>query len=282
MGHEDAVILVPEYVEGRLSGPIAAEVGAHLASCADCSSIEEGYRVISTTLKAEAEAAGSRHPSSDSLVAYATGLGALGADAAALERHLEQCADCASDAEATRAAARAHLAESGRFSRVRASAASMGSGARAAMAAGVVLAVLAYPAYRGLVGPGNPPVTPEWGGTIPLPIVASGHRGAGPEAVSIRIPEGQPFVAFAVDPSLSESPRSTDRFLFELQDESGRVRFRHEIAGARMEELLRPAGVVVLVVPAKDLGPGRYALQMTRPGEPDARESFHASIELTR
>ena len=110
MGHEDAVILVPEYVEGRLSGPIAAEVGAHLASCADCSSIEEGYRVISTTLKAEAEAAGSRHPSSDSLVAYATGLGALGADAAALERHLEQCADCASDAEATRAAERIRTA----------------------------------------------------------------------------------------------------------------------------------------------------------------------------
>ena len=71
MNHDQAAPLISDWVRGTIAGARSAEIGRHVAECAECREAAEGARA----LVAEAERAAGEaraHPSSDTLARFVT------------------------------------------------------------------------------------------------------------------------------------------------------------------------------------------------------------------
>jgi predicted anti-sigma-YlaC factor YlaD len=91
---EQAIELLPWYLNGTLEGQEHEEVRGHLETCEAC-----------RTALAETREAGrifTQHLPSEALVALAYGETPAGLDSALAERHLESCPECAADLELAR------------------------------------------------------------------------------------------------------------------------------------------------------------------------------------
>lgn len=260
MFHESVIQLLPEMVEGRLAPGPVAELEAHLAECDECRQYHRTCRLIA--LASRADAAGS-HPAAEDLVAYAAGA-VPAARRAEIDTHLAGCHACDEDVRATRAS-RADVRAA-----IRGAGPSTGRVARiAAIAAGLLIAVLAWPAWIGV----RTIATTEapWAGTATLTVLSSELRGDG-EGTVVTIANGQPHVLLGVD--LATGAADAARLDVAIVAADGAVRFSRTLTGAQARAQSGAAGVVVLVVPAADLGPGSYVFSVRRDGQPVFESRF--------
>jgi anti-sigma factor RsiW len=95
---DEVVQRLPWYLNGSLAPEERSETRAHLADCADCrAALAEtriGYRIFSA------------HVPSEALVDYAWDRTPEGIDSGLVERHLEDCPECAADLELIRTSRR--------------------------------------------------------------------------------------------------------------------------------------------------------------------------------
>jgi anti-sigma factor RsiW len=111
MSHGEAVILLTDYVDGRLSEQLGNQVRAHLGSCSECAGLVETIQAVATAPRGSGSEGGLRagatdpeaHPSSVELVEYALarmqadharGTRALPVRGMEVAAHVRGCAEC--------------------------------------------------------------------------------------------------------------------------------------------------------------------------------------------
>jgi hypothetical protein len=288
MTHDSAVVLLPEYLEGRLGERERVAVAAHCVACDECRDLTDTYGAIAASLRGRAAAASEDHPTSDRIVAFAIGPGNLETEvSAAIVAHLRGCPDCAREVETTRQAdertrARFRLVPGTRLVRMWGG---WSPNFRAALAAMIVLVVLGYPAYLGLT---RLPWTAEelreatrWSGPIDLIVLDSAERGDGP-LDTLTIASGQPYVLVGVLPPLPAAAAGVDRFRFTIEPGPGEVIWAAEVTASEIRTRLDSSGVISFPVPAAILRPGRYELVFSRPDTPRVEALLQVPFEVIR
>jgi len=300
MRHDDAILLLTDFLAGRLDELRAAEVAQHLNGCPECRALEATWVVL-----AEGRTA---HPSSAEIVGLALDSGAL--DAAAkkrVETHVVGCATCTreyrlvrsaeaggeDDTEASTAVALGRVAE-GKAWPSAPVARRWRSGALAALAA---CAALLYPAYLGLsripaldgeidrLQARLAAVTEEMGdarrdadearrlaeraraglpGIVALHSLMSPVRGAGAPQ-RLMVTPGQSHLLVSLEaPLLSRGEQGL--YVFDLLTAAGDVAWKTEVGADDLLRRLATSPEVVLAIPAERIPAGFYRLRLRKPG----------------
>jgi len=263
MTHDEAVMLLPDLVQGSLTPIQAPAVRRHLEGCDDCRSLSEGYRLIARALREEDVAfRAAVHPDGENLVAFATGLTPLDPrEHLRVARHVDGCASCSSEVEVTRAAERSLVPEPERQAPRTPRRAMAGWWAAAALAGGVLLG---FPLWRTL-GTGAGSSTPAWDGAYGLPVVSSALRGAAGPAV-VRAPAGQAFIPVAVALPAEVDLATEGTWSFTLVASSGERVWGQDVAASRLTSTSGSSEAVLVVLPASAVRPGDYVLRVSRAG----------------
>ena len=295
MNHDQAALLLPEYLQGRLSAGDREGVAAHLRECDECAALARTHRVLAEAL-AEAAAAGApAHPGSDEIVDYALNGDQMPTpDLARIGAHLQQCGPCRQAVDATReaetslrlgsGAGRSGLA--GLLARFR------GQGGLA-MAAGLALLLLGGAAFFPLywaprmnavieelraenrrlgaeisdlsTAAARAPL--EWSGAIHLPVFASPQRGE-KARLRVEVREGQPSIpVVVVPPDLDDLPDTTSLRL-ELRHDTGQIAWDSALTVRQARTALSKANLLAFSVPASRLTPGSYVLTLATSPSP--------------
>lgn len=99
MTHDDAKVLLEQFVDGELNAVTSEEVEGHAHDCAECTEWIATYSTIKAGLRAAA------HPQADMLAAYALEPSDLSRDVRSeVESHLNGCRDCRGDYRSSRRA----------------------------------------------------------------------------------------------------------------------------------------------------------------------------------
>lgn len=105
MNHDQAVQILPDYVEGVVDAGDAGALERHLASCAECRQSVSMLRRIATELSAIDAAAFDDHPESSRLVDYSLVPAQLArADLESIRLHVKSCPSCALEVAAVHSA----------------------------------------------------------------------------------------------------------------------------------------------------------------------------------
>ncbi len=297
MTHENAEALLSEFAQDALAEDTASSVRAHVAECAECTSL----LAVITTVRAECRAHGGaflrEHPSSADVARAAAGEDI----SANVTAHLRGCPTCAVESDAVRAAQDEWRREPIAM-RARGATASR----RVLLPAIAACLLLAFPAYRGIVQLPNarrallvsremersvraerdslarivretapPPVVRDTGGAAPLLFFTASTRG------STDVPHIRPNPAVALQPiaavvDVTADPAVTDATVVT-------VTIRHS-AGTqvwavndRVDALwTRETSVLSVLVPRAALAPGRYVFTVALVGR--TRPLFEAAF----
>jgi anti-sigma factor RsiW len=236
---------LPALIAGRLEGDALRRVQAHLATCTECSAFVEDLRPMVEGLDAGGGELFSEHPTSDALTAWASS----GADAAsAIGRHVELCASCALESAIARRTGATRPAPTALPRRY------------ILPAAAAVLAAFSLGLLFGRV------VSPRgWTGAIELPVFPPTTRGE-PAETTIHVELGQPTVVLPAPLSLPDDIAPSDPLRIEVVDERGKARSIVVSDRAGLERRTEPSGALGIMLPARDLPPGRYTLRLRRDG----------------
>ncbi|MBM4119212.1 hypothetical protein FJ251_16045, partial [bacterium] len=103
MNHDEAKLLLSDWLLEELDADRRRAVDAHLAVCAECRELLAGLRTLRAELAGGHPAVGGEHPTADELVATFDPAGALPTPRmAAIALHLRDCAACAEEARVLR------------------------------------------------------------------------------------------------------------------------------------------------------------------------------------
>lgn len=182
------------HIAGQVDRGLAADIAAHLKTCAECREEAEALRSLRSTMLSRA---GAGHVPVDDLVLYDEGELAGHPDrAASIESHLETCADCRTDLGSLQAARRLQ----GEPDRTASPAA--GSALRrrarigwACLAAALLAAFALFPLMRGLrTSASKPPASEAQAVTFAPPrrgdVDDRRLPGSGPWAIRVVLPFG--------------------------------------------------------------------------------------------
>jgi len=285
MDHATAETLLEDWIEGRLAPEQAAELEAHVRSCAECAAHADLLRGIRREVAAHGEALFMPHPSSDQLARLELRADSLPLDELArIGAHVRACPACTAERALIRDAARPAPLRA-----IEAWLATAGAPPRwLAPALAAMLVLLVWPAWVGLVeyprarekaervaGERSSPATPEgpsWtGGGAGVLVLTGVSRGGGAALPVARLHPGQPGLAI-----LSDQRLEGDSLRVVLLDAGG-----HEIwaTSANGDELWDGnAHVTSLMVPARVLVPGEYELAISSAKGP---RLFQARFRIT-
>jgi hypothetical protein len=252
MLHDEAVLLLPELLDNELEPSTAARARQHVECCEQCRELQATYQLL---VQASRLPSPQEHPSSRSLVAYASGVGALDPSIQrAVETHLAQCAECADDVAATREVLAHHERSAHRASMRRSlvSAAWRSPAWRATAAATVVFALLAIPAWRGIATrePGEPLAT----SATSLTLLTTVTRSSSSTLQQVR---REPTVVLGIEPALPESLR--DDTLLQLTLDSG---WQQTLTAGTLRRAAEASGIAVIVIPRDELPLGVRILRL--------------------
>jgi len=246
MEHRDAEELLVDSAQGLLDAARAAEVDAHAATCEDCSSWLETYRVLA---RESAALARPLHPQSELLARLvATPEGLTAAERTALDAHMDVCVVCRNDV----ALARESLNEARQSPGRRRSfvlPAALAASIAAVATAGVLFGQLrALKVELDQVG--------SWSGVVDPVLLQDTMRSAGETVIRVR--PAQPFALLVVRVDPPDSAGPAEPVLFELRDDPGRLAWS---ATTTVDEVRRGTsndGAMFLQVPVSGLAAGRY------------------------
>ncbi len=287
MDHEQASLLIPDLVAGRLAGEQAAAVERHLGECAGCRDTAALHRSFRGEIESFGEHLFSDHPPADLLVAFALASARVGGgDSAPIGAHVRACPTCQVEVASIRGAeSRADawwqgLAEALRQREL--------PGPIPALVPALLVLLFVYPAYLGVVRlpqvrlerekaleeiealRDNPPGAGSWtGGPVSSLTLPSDPRGGGDTLSTpipaVRLRAGQTFqpVRIAVEPFLWPADRIVVVTLRAAAAPAGLWSLR-----ARVADLWDAADEAInLLVPVTKLKPGDYVVEI---GEPEA------------
>lgn len=294
MRHEEAVRVLPEWLQGRLEGALGEEVERHAASCRDCAEIADSYRLLTLGLRAEEAGELPGHPTVEEIVEVALGRGRPAATASTLA-HVATCRPCQREVESVRGvqaeaegrapaaapdrrpplglalrlplAARlaasillAGLAAAGvlggrEWVRLRSEAAALRAGRQAAEARVVEMAARVESARQDLER------LKAWSGSIALPLLAAPFRAGESQVVAIPVAAGQPFVCLVVDAGPPTALAGASAFRFEVvRGGSARV-WSLEMSPEEVRRQMATSGTLAFLVPAPLVPEGAYSLR---------------------
>jgi hypothetical protein len=295
MNHDQAALLLPEYLQGQLDRSDREAVAAHLAGCEECAALARTHRVLAEALAEPAAAGLPEHPGSDEIVAYAVNGARMSTpDLARIGAHLQRCDSCRRAVDATREA-EIHLRRgsgAGRSGLAGLLARFRGHGGLA-MAAGLTLLLLGgaalVPFYRaprmnavieelraenlrlgseivdlrGVVARSPR----EWGGAVHLPVFTSAARGA-KDRLRVEVREGQPSIPIVVVPPDLEALPDAASLRLEIRQDMGPVAWDYTQTVREAREAVTEANLLTFSVPASRLTPGSYVLTLTTGSSP--------------
>jgi hypothetical protein len=255
--------LVAQRQTGALSAADAVALERHLRDCTRCNAWEAEMRELAAGLRLAGDTL--THPAPEELAALSTGgQGLTRQDAEAIERHLENCADCHGEWNvATRfrppeAAAPADRAWPVRWG-------SFAAGALSAAAAVVALVALVLPRGAAPATAARPAIEPA----APAVHVRGAHHRAAREATVVVVPASAGVVLVGL--TVEAAPGST--LEVELRDESGGALDRAELT------LDDPSGLLTFSVAASRLprGAGEFHVRVA-----GTDESFRYPFQVER
>ena len=291
MKHAEAILLLPDLVQGRLVLGQRREVQAHLSRCPECRELLGTYTDLGAALDDRPKTA-DPHVASAELVSFVLGPDDLdAADRLRVVSHLEVCSGCRADAQAVRRTeaslrSEAQPEEAGWFARLGAYFQTAWQPALAAAA--IVVALAVYTAWIGLVRApalrrdldraltqeralsdrvaslgaelgrlqSRPSELPE--GLYAPTTLRAGLRGAG-ETPTVEPAEGDQLAELAVELAPEGLVATRGRHRIEVVRGDGTVVWSDVVEVARLRNLVRAAdGVLHLRIAAEKLPPGRY------------------------
>jgi len=295
MNHDQAALLLPEYLQDRLAAGDRDAVAAHLRGCEECAALARTHHLLTGAL-AEAGVAGvSAHPGSDEVVDYAlNGAQMPTPDLARIGAHLQSCGPCRQAVDATREAETSlRLRNGGGRTGLAGLLARFRGHGGLAMAAGLTLLLLGgatlIPFYwaprmnavieelraenqrlgseildlRGVLARSPR----EWGGAIHLPVFASPQRGTRTR-LRVEVREGQSSIpVVVVPPDLEQLPAAASLRL-EIRQDSGRVAWDYTQTVGEARAAVAKANLLAYSVPASRLTPGSYVLTLATGSSP--------------
>jgi hypothetical protein len=270
MDHSTAETLLESWLAGSLPPERAAEVEAHVRSCAECAVHADLVRALRREIATHGAALFTPHPASDQLALLTLEPGALSLEETArLGAHLRACPACAAERDLIRASARpaplralaAFFAEPGAH----------GRWLRPALA--VALVLLLWPAWLGVVeyprakraaeqaraaaerAAAVPAPAAEWnGGGAGVLILSGPMRGGAASLPESRLRPGQPGLSVVLDHRLE----TEGSLRIVLRDAGGREVWSADATARELWD--EHSGLTSLMVPARVLPPGAYAL----------------------
>jgi hypothetical protein len=320
--HEEALALLPEFLQGRLAEPARSVVAGHRATCEECRALSEAYGVIAAALKpseppANARAAAERaHPESVRIIAYAVDPESLEPGAsAAIAAHLSACQDCSREAEATRGAHEATRAKVFPFpgNLIRGTFGAGRANLRAGLAAAVVVILLAYPAFLGLgrlprieeevealraargaaerqiqelkssLDDASERLRREPAWAGPVDLHVLEEPARGSGGIrSLRVAADQPFLLLSLLPPVPGRLPGDVVFRFAISDADDRIAWSADLAVSKIRRRLEYSGVLTFSIPTAGLPPGRYTMRVARAGGHGEDTVFQAAFEVVR
>ncbi len=262
MSHDAAVLLLTNYLAGRLTGAEREAVRAHVESCGECRGLAEVHQVLS-----RAPLRKDGHPAASWIVGFALHYEGLTPDEGQeIDAHVRECRQCSEEVDRVRAVE----ATAGR----RPAAGWRGSSRLALAAAFLIVATLAYE-----IGARRAPTT-EQPRPTPGPVVASGllriqplpapRRGVETTRRTLTLLPGETSLFVSLD--LPELPATEEgsAFRFDLIAPSGDVAWSLEISGTDLVQRAAWPPGVVLAVPTKGISDGLYTMRLrgSEPGAP--------------
>lgn len=257
MNHDQAVLILTDYLQGRLDAGRRQAMAEHLRGCNECSELGEAYRVLA--MGGSGDPMTEAHPTTEEIVEFTTARDRL--DDAARRRmveHLQNCAACRDEIEMTRDAEQSAMASTvkypghaGRPSR---------NWPLLALAATWLLILVGLPML--ISTQDEAPHTPAtWSGPVSLPVLTATRQGGGEKTIRMR--RGQPFVPIALLPSLPPEGSVDQRFRFSIVAASGETAWETDMTRSSIEAELAESQVVTFLIPAPALNSGRYLLRIT-------------------
>jgi Putative zinc-finger len=313
LNHEQAVQILPDYVEGVVDAGDAGVLERHLASCAECRESVSMLRRISTELTAMGAAAFDDHPESSRLVDYSLVPSHLAAaDLERIKVHVKSCPTCALEV----AAVRSGDSWSRSWSRGIAEAWRAGIAAVPVpvptLATAAVALLLVYPAYLGTVKlpamyrqqeatvaalahltaelgtrvQTGEQVPASTGGPSAVLALAGPTRSASgidspasdtPPVPVVQLRDHQPFLPVRINFDIS-AWAAEQAVVVTLRDlNSPQQLWRHS---GRAAEFWDPDDEAInLLLPAEALDAGTYTLEIAKEGSPAAAYSADFAIE---
>jgi hypothetical protein len=272
MDHDEAKLLLSEYLEGTLDESLQAHVRAHVDACAECRAWIESYQLVEKAMSKDSET----HPSSDDLAAFTVEPESLAAPTlASIARHISRCESCREIVEATRDAVQS--APETTTSAVASRRGTMWT----ALAAAIAVVALGCAAYLGL---GRVPAlsrdnhelrqrlerVSDWSGAVGYLMLTDSTRSSSPPP-SLEPRQNQPWVTLAVGLELpgDVAPAVGVRFrIFRLE---GEPVWNENMPAGEVRRLLQAHEVLLLQVPSSSLPPGAYELRVALATAPQSR-----------
>ena len=293
MNHLETSAVLTDLLALRLEGPAAAEAWQHVASCRECQDVVTAMHMVRSAIATGGAEAFSPHPASDDLVRYALIDPELSTPALArIGAHVLGCEECGRAAELTRRAEAATRHEPGRFMLPWSGLHWPRWAPVLVPALGALAVALAFPAWQGAVG--YPELARRSAAieqeaailkdeTRSLRASLAGRASEATSTGPVRLlylppaTRGESSVArLTLFPGQAFQPVVIQHRPFEGAAPNGRVEIRviRESNGATtwheeraVTDLWDAAqSAMVLLLPARDLSPGRYRLEILSAG----------------
>jgi hypothetical protein len=253
--HADAIVLIPELLQGAISEREQAKLRQHAEHCADCQTAIETYRMLQAAVVHTA-----KHPSDETLVRFSLDRAALAADERQqVEAHLDDCAGCRAACEAVAAAEREALPgnvvafPSATTATAPAPSAARRTAARQWVAASLLL-VVGVAAGKWWFG-SRPNDASTWSGIAAMPMLGDTLRD-GSGALTLPVRAGQAVIPVALVASVPADLPVGDRLRIVIETASGRSLWSTELSVAEFRQLSQASGALALLVPSADIPAG--------------------------
>jgi hypothetical protein len=268
---DQAIELLPWYLNGSLESGELAEVGQHLETCESCraalAETGQAWAVFAPQSPAQHD---TRHLSAQALVALAWGEPPAGIDPAAAEAHLVSCAECAAQLEMARMSRRLEEEENVVPFPAAKQRPAAGAAPRSWRAAALAAGLAAVVAAGGWLHAVRQPLPLAAGQQASAPqsanVIDLGNSDAvrGPEsAKTIRRDQLSTLLLPAAKDASAAAPGEREA---EIVDAGGKVVWK--------EPHLRPVEIgsyYSIAFPPRSLAVGHYTLQLFSRGEGQAR-----------
>jgi anti-sigma factor RsiW len=265
--HAQALLLIPEWLQGAISEREQAELRQHADRCADCQASIEAYRLLQAAINDAAQ-----HPSDETIVRFALDRTELLADERQMvEAHLSSCAGCRAAceaiADAEREALQGNVVAFPRASRATAPSrvAARPTAARQWVAASLLL-VVGVAAGKWWFG-SRPNNASSWSGIAAMPMIGDTLRdGSGVLTLSVRT--GQAFIPVALVASVPAELPADARLRIVIETASGGPLWSTQLTVAEFRQLSQASGALALLVPSADIPAGtEHRLRMISLGD---------------